>query len=134
MAGTFLFELVSPEQLLFSQQVTKVLLPSSEGYLTVMGNHSPMMAIIVPGVIKVQSLEGEKKFVVFGGFVDITPTGCSILAESAVTVDDFNVEELQRRIKAAQQAINGAKSDEVRNKAEDFFHQLTTVRGVLTLV
>lgn len=133
MAGTFLFELVSPEKLLFSQQIEEVQLPGSEGYLTVMNNHSPLMANIVPGVIKVKSSEGDLSFVVFGGFADITPQGCSILAESAVKVDEYNIDDLEKCIEHARQAMNGATSDEVRNKAEDFFHQLATVRGVLTV-
>lgn len=133
MAGTFLFELVSPEQLLLSEDVLEVVLPASEGYVTIMPNHSPMMTSVVPGVVKVKSAAGEKSFVVYGGFADITPTGCSLLAESAVPVQSFDQKDLEQRIADARNAFDGANGDEARNKAEDFLHQLTTVSGVLTM-
>ncbi|MHC5305926.1 F0F1 ATP synthase subunit epsilon [Bartonella sp. LJL80] len=133
MAGTFLFELVSPEQLLLSEDVLEVVLPASEGYVTIMPNHSPMMTSVVPGVVKVKSAAGEKSFVVYGGFADITPTGCSLLAESAVPVQSFDQKDLEQRIADARNALDGANGDEARNKAEDFLHQLTTVSGVLTM-
>jgi len=132
MAGTFLFELVSPERLLVSQQTPSVVLPGSEGYFTVMADHSPMIVSIAPGVVKLTTDEGAKRFVVYGGFADITPTSCSLLAESAVSVDEFFRDNLKHRIEAAREAMNGAPNDEARNKLEDFFHQLTTVEGVLT--
>ncbi|EJF91482.1 F0F1 ATP synthase subunit epsilon [Bartonella tamiae] len=134
MADTFLFELVSPEELLLTEQVTEVVLPASEGYLTVMVNHAPTMTSIVPGIIKVKPTDGdEKSFVVFGGFADITPTGCSLLAESAISVEQFDHADLEDRIERARHSLENANGDEARNKAEDFLHQLTTVRGVLTM-
>ncbi|WP_412058872.1 F0F1 ATP synthase subunit epsilon [Bartonella sp. DGB2] len=133
MAGHFLFELVSPERLLFSEEVTQLVLPASEGYMTVMAEHAPMMTNIIPGLVKVHTLKAERAFAVYGGFAEVTPTSCSLLAEFAVAAEDFDPEDLERRIEEARKAIDGAQEYEARNKAEDFFHQLTTVRGVLTL-
>lgn len=134
MAGTFQFELVSPEKLLLSERVEEVILPGSEGYLSVLANHAPMMTRIIPGVIRVKvSGQNDKAFVVFGGFADITPTSCALLAESAVPLDAFDYKELEERIAEARAALEGATSDENRNKAEEFLHELTTVQGVLTM-
>jgi F-type H+-transporting ATPase subunit epsilon len=130
MAEAFHFELVSPERLLLSAEVTEVVIPGSEGYLTVMARHAPLMATIKPGVIRVRQSDGkEDSYVVFGGFADVLPESCTILAESAVHVDDLNREELQRRIQDAREDLADASTQEQRTKAEQFLHQLMTLEG-----
>lgn len=134
MAGTFQFELVSPESLLLSEAVEEVVLPGSEGYLTVMANHSPMITRIIPGVVRVRVTgKAERAFVVFGGFVDIRPEACSLLAEAVVPIEQFDPHDIDRRIAKARGEFEAAKTDAHRNKAEEFLYQLTTVRGVDTL-
>lgn len=130
MAEAFHFELVSPERLLLSAQVTEVVIPGSEGYMTVMARHAPLMATIKPGVIKVQYADGKKdSYVVFGGFADVSQEACTVLAESAVHVDDLNRDELKRRIQDAREELDDATSHEHRTKAEQFLHQLMTLEG-----
>ena len=97
MATEFNFELVSPERLLVSGSVSEVVIPATEGEMTVMANHAPTMTTIKPGVVTVKTADGKKdRYVVFGGFADIIPTGCTLLAESAVHVDDFNSADITR--------------------------------------
>ncbi len=132
MAKTFLFELVSPEQLLLSEQATEVVLPGSEGYMTILPDHSPVMTAVTPGIITVKSATGQMSFVVYGGFADINRNGCSLLAESAVSLEKFDINDLQRRINEARDVFQGAETDEARNRAEDFLHQLTSVENVIS--
>jgi F-type H+-transporting ATPase subunit epsilon len=87
MADSFNFELVSPERLLLSATATEVVIPGTDGEMTVMAHHSPTMTTIKPGVVTVVTAEGQtERYVVFGGFADILPEGCTLLAESAVAV------------------------------------------------
>lgn len=134
MAKTFLFELVSPEQLLLSEQAVEVVLPGSEGYMTVLPDHSPVMTSVTPGVITVKSTTGQLSFVVYGGFADINRRGCSLLAESAVSLEKFDENDLEQRISRARDVFNEAPTDEARNKAEDFLHQLTSVQNVISTI
>ncbi|PYE87970.1 F0F1 ATP synthase subunit epsilon [Phyllobacterium leguminum] len=130
MAEAFNFELVSPERLLLSAEVTEVVVPGSEGYMTVMARHAPLMTTIMPGVIRVKQVDGkEDSYVVFGGFADISQEVCTVLAESAVHVDDLNRDELRRRIHDAREALSGAATHEHRTAAEEFLHQLMTLEG-----
>ena len=55
MAEAFQFELVSPERLLLSEQVIEVVVPGTEGYMTVMAHHAPLMATVKPGVVTVKT-------------------------------------------------------------------------------
>ena len=132
MAEAYKFELVSPERLLVSEQVESVVIPGTEGEMTVMANHAPVMTTIKPGVVTVKPVSGaEQRYVVFGGFADILPEGCTLLAESAVAVADINKEDLARRIQDAKEDLADAKSDEERTKAEEFLNQLSTLHDAV---
>jgi F-type H+-transporting ATPase subunit epsilon len=132
MAEAYKFELVSPERLLVSESVESVIIPGTEGEMTVMANHAPVMATIKPGVVTVKPMSGgEQRFVVFGGFADILPETCTLLAESAVPVADINKDDLARRIQDAKEDLADAKSDEERTKAEEFLNQLSTLHDAV---
>ncbi|MCG7504205.1 F0F1 ATP synthase subunit epsilon [Mesorhizobium retamae] len=132
MAKAFKFELVSPERLLVSEEVESVVIPGAEGEMTVMAEHAPVMTTIKPGVVTVKPASGNiQRFVVFGGFADILPSGCTLLAESAVAVEDIDRAEIARRIQEAREDIADAKDDASRTKAEQFLHQLTTLEGAI---
>ncbi|MGX9181206.1 F0F1 ATP synthase subunit epsilon [Mesorhizobium sp. BHbdii] len=132
MADSFQFELVSPERLLVSEQVESVVIPGAEGEMTVMAHHAPVMSTIKPGVVTVKTAAGkEERYVVFGGFADIVPAGCTLLAESAVAVGDIDRADLTRRIQEAREDVADAKDDQTRSKAEQFLSQLTTLEGAI---
>ncbi len=132
MAESFKFELVSPERLLLSEDVVEVVVPGSEGEMTVMAKHAPVMTSVKPGVVSVKTAAGStNRYVVFGGFADILPDTCTILAESAVAVADINREDLSQRIKNAREDVADAKDNETRDKAnEELEHLLTLESGL----
>ena len=132
MADAFNFELVSPERLLLSEKVTEVVIPATLGEMTVLANHAPTMTTIKPGVVTVKSAAGqEAKYVVFGGFADILPTGCTMLAESALPLSDVTRETLQARIEAARSDAGAATDHEHKTKLEEYLSQLTELNGAI---
>jgi F-type H+-transporting ATPase subunit epsilon len=132
MAEAFRFELVSPERLLVSEQVESVIIPGAEGEMTVLANHAPVMTTVKAGVVTVKPVsDPEERYVVFGGFADILPSGCTLLAQSAVAVGDIDRADLARRIQEAREDVTDAKDHEARTKAEEFLHQLTTLEGAI---
>ena len=125
MAEAYKFELVSPERLLVSEDVESVVIPGTEGEMTVMAKHAPVMSTVKP------IAGGEQKFVVFGGFADILPERCTLLAESAVPVGDINKDDLARRIQDAKEDLADAKNDEDRTRAEEFLNHLATLHDAV---
>jgi F-type H+-transporting ATPase subunit epsilon len=132
MAEPFQFELVSPERLLVSEQVEFVVIPGAEGEMTVMANHAPVMTTIKPGVVTVKTAAGAtERYCVFGGFADILPSGCTLLAESAVSVNSIDREDLTKRIQDAREDVADAKDDQTRTKAEQYLSHLTTLEAAI---
>ncbi|EJF74722.1 MULTISPECIES: F0F1 ATP synthase subunit epsilon [Bartonella] len=122
----FLFELVSPEKIVFSEQVLSVVLPSASGALTVMAYHAPLVANIVLGSVHVRTSSGEKLFAVCGGVANITFSCCSLLVESVVAVEHLSFDVLEQKILQFRAALEGGVSDAKKHKVKEFFHQLTT--------
>jgi F-type H+-transporting ATPase subunit epsilon len=102
MAEKLLFELVSPEKLLLSEQVAMVVVPGSEGNFGVLPGHSLLISTVRPGVIDVYegstSTISERIFV-SGGFAEVTPERCTVLADEArpVSLLDRAAAEAERR-------------------------------------
>ena len=132
MADSFNFELVSPERLLVSATVTEVVIPGADGEMTVMAHHAPTMSTIKPGVVTVVTSEGQTdRYVVFGGFADIMPEGCTLLAESAVAVGDIDKADLAKRLQDAREDYADASTDGAKQKAQEYLDQLTTLEAAI---
>ncbi|VEJ44472.1 F0F1 ATP synthase subunit epsilon [Bartonella vinsonii] len=127
----FLFELVSPEKLVFSEQAISVVLPSASGALTVMAHHAPLVASIVLGSVRVLTSSGEKLFAVCGGVANITFSGCSLLVEKVVAVEHLSFDALEQQILQVRATLEGISSDEANRKVEELFHQLAAGAGVI---
>lgn len=132
MADSFNFELVSPERLLLSVTASEVVLPGTDGELTVMAHHAPTMTTIKPGVVTVVTGDGKSdRYVVFGGFADILPEGCTLLAESAVAVSDIDRGNLAERIQNAREDVSDASNDAAKQKAQEYLDHLTTLEAAI---
>ena len=79
------FELVTPEKLLRSGEVHMVVVPGSEGEFGVMAGHAPYMSTIRPGSLAIYRSAGAEpeRVEVEGGFVEVSETGLTVLAEMA---------------------------------------------------
>lgn len=132
MAQSFQFDLVSPERLLVSEQALSVILPGAEGEMTVMANHAPVMTTVSPGIVTVAAASGqESRYVVYGGFADILPEGCTLLAESAVPIAEARREDIETRIEAARAELDQATDDPSRTRLEYLLNQLATLRDAV---
>jgi F-type H+-transporting ATPase subunit epsilon len=131
MAQAYKFDLVSPERLLLSEQVDAVVIPASDGEMTVMAMHAPAMTTLRPGVVTVMRQGSSERFVVFGGFADITPEACTLLAESAVRVADLDRGALERSIQDAREDVRDAKDEATRAKAQEYLDHMVTMQAAL---
>ena len=123
MADTTLFELVSPEKLVMSKDVTMVVVPGVEGLFGVLPRHTSMLSTLSPGVINVYDGDNisDSLFVV-NGFAEVTEDRCTVLAEEVIPVGDIDTEKLELTIQGlkdeASRASDGA-ADQVKRNIEE---------------
>ena len=112
---TFQFELVSPERILASEEVTMVVVPGGDGDFGVLAEHAPLISSIRPGVVAVYMPSGEvKKIFVTGGFADVNGKLCSVLAEEAVNVNDIDRGKVEQNLKDLREGLANADDDVVK--------------------
>ena len=85
--------MVSPAKLLFSGEVDSVQLSGTEGDMTILPQHSPVLTSLRPGVVVVTSAKGAERIFVRGGFAEVNPKGLTILAERAIAESEMSDED-----------------------------------------
>ena len=107
-------EIVSPERLLLSRPVDMVVIPASEGDMGVLEGHAPMIVMLRGGVIALY--EGEQitdQMYVAGGFAEVTPERCTVLASEVLAPSDLSRAEGDRRLAEAEAAYGTVDASDV---------------------
>jgi F-type H+-transporting ATPase subunit epsilon len=128
--ATFHFDLVSPEQLVFSGEVEHVVVPGTEGEFGVLAGHAPLVAMLKPGILKILGAN-EQRILVVGGFAEVGPEGLTVLADRAVPVEEVDPAVLASEIKDTEEDAADAKDDATRDKLRLKLDQLRAVQAVL---
>jgi F-type H+-transporting ATPase subunit epsilon len=134
MAETFKFELVSPERLLVSADVSEVLVPGSEGDFTVLPRHAPVIAMLRPGILRIPEMTGElAEIYVRGGLADVGPDKLVVLAEQAVPWAKLERALIEQEIKDVEDLLAETQDEDVRRMAVDTLERLLTLRDTSNL-
>ncbi len=111
-------EIVSPEKLLLSRSADMVVIPGSEGDMGVMEGHTPMIVMLRGGTIALY--DGDQvtdRLFVAGGFAEVTPERCTVLANEAVPASAIVRADADRRLAEAEAAYEA--TDKTDNEAEE---------------
>ena len=127
--ATVPLELVAPERLLFSGDVVSVILPSIAGEMQVLPGHAPVIAVLEPGIITIDSGAGSsQRLFVRGGLAEIRPDNISILADYAVPAAELSAEVLDIEITSVETLVASASNDAGRLVASTRLMRLTELR------
>ena len=129
MAGTFKFELVSPERILISEDVEQVVVPGGDGDFAVLAGHAPVISTLRAGVLDVTGPGGRKQLFVKGGFAEVDPERLTVLAERAYDVADFSAAQISSELESAEADLAAAKDDAAKIKASFLVDRLKALQG-----
>jgi len=124
MAGTFKFELVSPERVLLSIDADQVVVPGSDGEFAVLAGHAPVIATLRPGVLDVTAGGAKRRLFVKSGFAEVDPSRLTVLAEKAYDVDEMSASTIAEELKAAEADLAAAKDDHAKRMADTLVSEL----------
>ena len=132
--ATFHLELVAPDKLTFSGEVDQIDVPGLEGDFGVFAQHAATVSLLRPGIITVYAGGQQTKFVVMGGFIEVSPQGTvTVLADAAATAADFDRAALTARIAEMETSIKsmpqGLLLDNAIEKLDHFKQVNTHLQG-----
>ena len=121
------FDFVSPEASIVSSEVDMVLIPGVDGDAGILPDHSPFMTTLRQGIVEVTFEQGNvKKYLVEGGFADITQDKMTILAETSLNLSDTDSKVLKSELDIINEKLASAEEyekvllDERKSLIENF--------------
>jgi F-type H+-transporting ATPase subunit epsilon len=139
MAGTFKFELVTPERMLIPERAEdqkeqpppadaeQAIVPGMDGQFTVLPGHAPVISTLRPGVLEVALASGRRRVFVRGGIAEVEPDRLTILAQHFVDLDKIDPEVVAAEIRSAEALLADAKDDRQRMVAEEALAHLKAI-------
>ncbi|MGL5743959.1 MAG: F0F1 ATP synthase subunit epsilon [Cetobacterium sp.] len=129
MANSFKLELVTPLNKVLSEEVNFVMLRTTEGDMGILPNHSPFVAGLATGEMKVRNNGQEKFYYVSGGFVEISNNVVTILADEAMDVKDIDLEAARKEAQIAKEKLEKSAEDmDIANVQKTLTQALTKVK------
>ena len=120
--ATISFDLVSPENLIFNDEVGMIIVPGKDGDFGVLPGHSKVMSSLRPGRVMVYGEDKNllKAFFVSGGFAEVNPEKCIVLAvnsleKSSIEKQIQDLEGVEDDSKKEQLNIAKAKIDAIES-------------------
>ncbi|MCB9978263.1 MAG: ATP synthase F1 subunit epsilon [Rhodospirillales bacterium] len=113
---TFSFDLISPERRVMSTPARAVTVPGEAGEFGVLSGHMALLSDLRPGVVFVE-VEGEsapRRIFITGGFADVTPDHCAILAEEAIPVEMLDGAAIDAALNDLAEDLTLARDDASR--------------------
>lgn len=106
MAMTMHVDVVSAEASIFNGTVEQVFAPAVEGEVGIMPRHSPYLAQLKPGQVRVVKQGGDEEFFyVSGGVLEVQPHVVTVLADTALRAKDVDEAAAQQAKERAEQAM-----------------------------
>jgi ATP synthase F1 epsilon subunit len=128
------FELVTLTGVKHSQEASEIALKTASGDIAVLPTHEPLTTIALPGAVKIRNKSGKvDTYVTFGGLLEVSKQGCTLLADEAEHVDDLIEKEIEKALAKAVELKALAKSKVELENAQTLIDRHTVRLNVAQL-
>ena len=113
-------EVITPERVVYTDDVDMVIAPASDGYVGILPHHAPLLTTLGPGEFRVKKGGTEQVLAVFGGFMDVRGDRVIVLTEDAEHAEEIDAQQAQAARDRAQQELQAgpmSAADEARARA-----------------
>ncbi|OUW80110.1 MAG: F0F1 ATP synthase subunit epsilon [SAR86 cluster bacterium] len=125
---------ISQEKTLFEGEAKMVVMDGQEGQLGIVKGHSPLLAILKPGPVRMIQESGEQVFFTNGGFAEVQPESITILVDSAVRADDLDEAKILKAKEEAEKLLKDKKDQkdfaEVSSQLNQSLSQLRAIEAL----
>jgi F-type H+-transporting ATPase subunit epsilon len=126
-------EIVTPERLLLSRAVDMVVIPAAEGELGVLPGHAPMIVLLRGGILRVfEGAQESSRMFVAGGFAEITPERCTVLADEIMPLAEVSKSAAERRVNEAEAAYAAVDKSDIAAR-DATLDRLQSARAMLAV-
>ena len=105
------FKIVTPERVVFEDTVDAVSLPTTEGEITVLPHHIPLVTLLAAGIVRIKKGDSETPLAVSSGVIEVSGKQLVVLADTADRADELEEEKIEHAREAAQKLMQEKKGD-----------------------
>lgn len=120
----FLAEIITPERIFFTGEVSMIEFNTTEGEIGVLKNHVPLTTVLAPGIVRLTTGDGVKEAAVHTGFAEILGDKVTLLAEMAEWPGEIDArrakdaeERARERIAKKEEGLDLARAELALKKA-----------------
>ncbi|MCX6782166.1 MAG: F0F1 ATP synthase subunit epsilon [Candidatus Magasanikbacteria bacterium] len=125
------FQIITPERVVFSDEIDQVTMNTQDGEITVLPNHIPLVTILKSGELVCKKSGQEYQMAVTGGFAEIRPdNSIIILADTAERAEEIDIAAAEA---ARDRAIKTMQEERKLDSAEYATLQATLDKELLRL-
>jgi len=116
------FQIVTPERIILEEDIRQVSVPTRDGEITVLPDHIPLVASLLPGVVEIKTKNGQNEIMaISGGFLEVLRDKVVILADTAERgqeIDLARAEEAHQRAEELKEKADRGQFAEISAKIE----------------
>lgn len=112
MADELMLEIVTPEEMVFSNEVEDVYVPGEEGAFGVLKGHAPMLSAVRPGELHFHRGGRELFYAVGEGYAEVTSERVTLLVETCERADRIDADKVKRRKEEVEKKLAGLAKDD----------------------
>lgn len=106
------FQIVTPERVVYSEDVDQVSIPTPLGEITVLPHHVPLVTAVSAGELRVKKGDQVVPMAISSGFAEVRPDKVIVLAETAERVEEIDVARAEEARKKAEQILKTRTADQ----------------------
>jgi len=129
MEDSFKFEIISPEKVIFSEEIKIATIPSYEGDMSILKNHISIITFLRPGIIKAQKKDGNfEEFFVQDGTIEFFNNNLVVLSVSAINLKNLSKDFMDNLNKDTQEKLT--KKDITDHDRYILNHKLDAIKQI----
>ncbi|PZN06742.1 F0F1 ATP synthase subunit epsilon [Thermaerobacter sp. FW80] len=98
-------EVITPERVVFREEVDSLIVPGSEGLLGVLPDHAPMVATLKIGILSYRKGGERRRVAVAGGFFEVADNHAVVLSDAAERAEEIDVARARAAAERARRRL-----------------------------
>jgi F-type H+-transporting ATPase subunit epsilon len=125
------FQIVTPERVVLEEEISQITVPTKQGEITILPEHIPLVASLMPGVIEVKMKDGQPEIIsVSGGFIEVLKNKVTILADSAERGQEIDLEQAEEARRRAEELKEKADQTQFAEISAQIEKELARTKAV----
>jgi F-type H+-transporting ATPase subunit epsilon len=105
------FSLVTPMGVQLKSNVDSAIIPLSDGEIEILPGHRPLMALVVPGTLRLRRGDQVEALITDRGFLCVSNDHIIVTVEQAISVKEVDIVAVEIAQKRAEEALQAAATE-----------------------